>query len=195
MTPEVVQKIEECSVLAPLHNPANLRGYYAAHGALPDVPHVAVFDTAFHQSMPAEAYRYALPDELYTRYRVRRYGFHGTSCAFVTARAAEALHLRRQDLNAIVLHLGNGASATAVRGGRSVDTSMGLTPLEGLVMGTRCGDIDPALVPYIAKSEKLTLEQVDSLLNKSSGMLGLTETTNDLREIEMSGVELIDRYT
>jgi acetate kinase len=178
----VIRAIREHEPLAPLHNPANRAGIEAAMAACPGIPQVAVFDTAFHQSMPAEAYRYALPDELYTRYRVRRYGFHGTSCAFVTARAAEALHLRRQDLNAIVLHLGNGASATAVRGGRSVDTSMGLTPLEGLVMGTRSGDVDPALHAYLGRTAGFSMETVDALLNRDSGLKGLCGE-NDMRAI------------
>ena len=178
----VIDAIREHEPLAPLHNPANRAGIEAAMAACPGIPQVAVFDTAFHQSMPAEAYRYALPEDLYTRYRVRRYGFHGTSCAFVTALAAETLQRRPQDLNAIILHLGNGASATAVRGGRSVDTSMGLTPLEGLVMGTRSGDVDPAMHAYLGRTAGFDMESVDALLNRDSGLRGLCGE-NDMRAI------------
>jgi acetate kinase len=178
----IVEAIRDHEPLAPLHNPANRAGIEAAMAACPGVPQVAVFDTAFHQSMPAKAYRYALPEELYARYRVRRYGFHGTSCAFVSARAAEFLGLQANQLNAVILHLGNGASATAVRGGRSVDTSMGLTPLEGLVMGTRSGDVDPALHAYLGRTAGLGLEAIDGLLNRDSGLKGLCGE-NDMRTI------------
>ncbi len=178
----VIEAIRDHEPLAPLHNPANRAGIQAAMAACPGIPQVAVFDTAFHQSMPAAAFRYALPEALYARHRVRRYGFHGTSCAFVTHRAAGFLDLAATDLNAVILHLGNGASATAVRGGRSVDTSMGLTPLEGLVMGTRSGDVDPALHAYLGREAGLGLDAIDALLNRDSGLKGLCGE-NDMRAI------------
>lgn len=165
--------IDELSVLAPLHNPANLAGIVAAERAFPDVPHVAVFDTAFHQTMPPAAYTYAIDRELAARHRVRRYGFHGTSHRFVSRAAAEFLGRPVEDLRMIVLHLGNGASACAVAGGRSIDTSMGMTPLEGLVMGTRSGDVDPAVLLHLQRRAGLDVDAVDDLLNKRSGILGL----------------------
>ncbi len=184
ITDEVKEGVRKCIQFAPLHNPHNLKGVEVCEKLLPGIPQVGVFDTAFHQTLPQKAYIYALPLAMYRKHRIRRYGFHGTSHAYVARQVAKYMDKPITDLKIITCHLGNGASVTAVDGGKSVETSMGFTPLEGLVMGTRCGDIDPALVPYIAKQEKLTLEQVDALLNKSSGMLGLTETTNDLREIE-----------
>ena len=168
--------------LAPLHNPANLVGIEVARERFPGVPQVAVFDTAFHQTMPEHAFRYAVPDTLYRRHRVRRYGFHGTSHRYVRARVADHLGRSLDDLNAVILHLGNGASAAAVRGGRSVDTSMGLTPLEGLIMGTRSGDVDPALHAFLARNAGLSLEDIDALLNRDSGLKGLCGS-NDLRQI------------
>lgn len=168
--------------LAPLHNPANLAGIEVALHLFPGVPQVAVFDTAFHQTMPAAAYRYALPEYLYKAHRVRRYGFHGTSHAYVSRRAAALLGQDPRDCNLITLHLGNGASATAVRGGESIDTSMGLTPLEGLVMGTRCGDLDPAIHFYLANNLGMDIPALDDLLNRRSGLLGLCGV-NDMREI------------
>ncbi|WP_353828652.1 acetate/propionate family kinase [Agromyces sp. SYSU T0242] len=165
--------IDELSVLAPLHNPANLAGIVAAERAFPDVPHVAVFDTAFHQSMPPAAYLYALDRDLAERHRIRRYGFHGTSHRYVSRAAAAHLGRPVEELKLIVLHLGNGASACAVDGGRSVETSMGMTPLEGLAMGTRSGDLDPAVVLHLQRRAGLDVDGVDDLLNKRSGMLGL----------------------
>ncbi|WP_394550915.1 acetate/propionate family kinase [Agromyces sp. MMS24-JH15] len=175
--------IDELSSLAPLHNPANLQGIVAAQAAFPDVPHVAVFDTAFHQTMPPSAYTYAIDRELAEKHRVRRYGFHGTSHRFVSRAAAEFLGRPVEELRQIVLHLGNGASACAVDGGRSVETSMGMTPLEGLVMGTRSGDIDPAVLLHLQRRAGLSADDIDDLLNKRSGMLGLTGR-GDLRDIE-----------
>ena len=168
--------------LAPLHNPANLAGIEVALHLFPGVPQVAVFDTSFHQTMPPAAYRYALPEDLYQAHRVRRYGFHGTSHAYVSRRAAALLGQDPRDCNLITLHLGNGASATAVRGGESIDTSMGLTPLEGLVMGTRCGDLDPAIHFYLAHNLGMDIPALDDLLNRRSGLLGLCGV-NDMREI------------
>lgn len=183
ITDKVISEVERCSNLAPLHNPPNLMGIYACKELLPDVPMVAVFDTAFHQSMPPEAYIYALPYEWYEKHGVRRYGFHGTSHMYVAYRAAEILEKPIEDLKIITCHIGNGASITAVDGGKSVDTSMGLTPLEGLMMGTRCGDIDPAIVPFIGQKEDLSHQELDNLMNKKSGLLGVSGLSNDLRDI------------
>ncbi len=177
----VERRIEELNPMAPLHNPVNLIGVRAAREVFPSVPHVAVFDTAFHQTMPPEAYTYAIPRE-WTAGGVRRYGFHGTSHAYVSRRAAEFLDRPYSEVNSIVLHLGNGASASAVEGGRCVDTSMGLTPLEGLVMGTRSGDVDPALAAFLSRTRGLSVEEVDHALNHESGLLALCGH-NDLREI------------
>jgi len=184
ITPEVVAAIEEFSPLAPLHNPANLLGIRAVSAAWPEVPQVAVFDTSFHQTMPPPAYRYAVPEEWYADHGVRRYGFHGTSHRYVSERAADLLHRPIAELALVVAHLGNGCSATAVLGGRSVDTTMGLTPLEGLVMGTRSGDVDPALFGYLASEAALTAAEVTDLLNRRSGLLGLSGLGNDMREIQ-----------
>ena len=175
--------IKDVSSLAPLHNPANLTGIEAATAALPGVPQVAVFDTAFHQSMPPSSFRYAVPARWYRDYGVRRYGFHGTSHRFVSERAARLLGRPPEDACLVTAHLGNGCSAAAVRNGRSMDTSMGLTPLEGLVMGTRSGDIDPGVLPYVAERESSDLERVLSALNKESGLLGLSELSNDMRTV------------
>ena len=183
ITDEVKGGVKRCIQFAPLHNPHNLKGIEVCEAILPGVPQVAVFDTAFHHSMPPRSYMYALPMALYRKLRIRRYGFHGTSHSFVANKAAEHLGKALGELKMITCHLGNGCSMAAVDRGRSVDTSMGFTPLEGLVMGTRCGDIDAALVLYIAGQENLSNAQMDGLMNKSSGMLGLTETSNDLREI------------
>jgi acetate kinase len=168
--------------LAPLHNPANLIGIEVARERRPDVPQVAVFDTAFHQTMPPSAFHYALPQELYSEHHVRRYGFHGTSHNYVSKKAAEYLGKSLDTLNMITLHLGNGASATAVRKGKSVDTSMGMTPMEGLVMGTRCGDIDPAIHFYLGRSTGRTSEELEKMFNKESGLKGICGV-NDMREI------------
>lgn len=185
ITEKVKEGVRRCIQFAPLHNPANLKGIEVCEQLLPGIPQVGVFDTAFHQTLPPKAYMYALPMALYRKHKIRRYGFHGTSHKYVAKKAAEYVGKPLEKLKIITCHLGNGASITAIDGGKSVETSMGFTPLEGLVMGTRCGDIDPALVPYLANLEQLSTSQIDALMNKSSGMLGLTETTNDLREIEM----------
>jgi acetate kinase len=182
---EVMKALEENVHLAPLHNPPNILGIKAIQKLLPKVPNVGVFDTAFHQSMPKKAYLYALPYELYETHRIRRYGFHGTSHRYVSRRAAEILGRDYYDFKVITCHLGNGASIAAVRHGKSVDTSMGFTPLEGLVMGTRCGDIDPAIVIYLQQNLGMSVEKVYDLLNKKSGMLGLTNNlSSDMRDIE-----------
>lgn len=189
ITEETIKAIEECSDLAPLHNPANLIGIEACKEVMKDIPMVAVFDTAFHQTMPEKAYMYGLPYEYYEKYKIRRYGFHGTSHQFVSEHAAEMLGKDIKDLKIIVCHLGNGASVTAVQNGVSVDTSMGLTPLEGLLMGTRCGDIDPAVVEFICKKEHKTVEETLNVMNKQSGMLGLTGISSDARDVEAAVLE------
>ena len=182
---EVMKAIEECNDLAPLHNPANLIGINSCKAIMPNVPMVAVFDTAFHQTMPKKAYLYGLPYEYYEKYKVRRYGFHGTSHDFVSKRAAEMIGKNRDDLKIVVCHLGNGASISAVDHGKSVDTSMGMTPLEGLIMGTRSGDIDPAIVGFLAEKENMTAEEVISVCNKKSGVLGLSGgVSSDFRDLE-----------
>ena len=181
---EVLKAIEECNDLAPLHNPANLIGINACTSIMPGVPQVAVFDTAFHQTMPAVAYMYALPYEYYETYKVRRYGFHGTSHDFVYKRTYEVAGLEKENSKVIVCHLGNGASISAVLNGKSVDTSMGLTPLEGLVMGTRSGDLDPAILEFLAKKENLDIEGVMNVLNKKSGVYGLSGyVSSDFRDL------------
>lgn len=184
VTDEVIREIENLSELAPLHNPANLVGIRAFREVLPGVPEVVVFDTAFHQTMGSEAYLYSLPYEYYTEYGVRKYGFHGTSHKYVTIRAAELLSRPIEKLRLISCHLGNGASITAVKGGKSIDTSMGFTPLAGLTMGTRSGDVDPALIPYIMDKTGMNATEVVNVLNKKSGLLGLTGFSSDLRDIE-----------
>ncbi|WP_295461009.1 acetate/propionate family kinase [uncultured Thiodictyon sp.] len=188
----VVEAIRDMIPLAPLHNPANLDGIEVARTLFPGVPSVAVFDTAFHQTMPSTAYRYAIPEYLYLKHRVRRYGFHGTSHQYVGERAAAVLGKPFDRCNLITLHLGNGASATAIRAGRSIDTSMGMTPLEGLVMGTRCGDLDPAILFYTAEQLGLDNQALDDLLNRQSGLLGLCGV-NDMREIHRLAAEGDDR--
>jgi len=181
---EAVEKaIERFSELAPLHNPPNLTGIREARKAIPHALHVAVFDTAFHQTMPPRAWRYAIPAEFYRKHGIRRYGFHGTSHRYVTQRAAELLEIPLAKLDAITCHLGNGCSVTAVKGGRSVDTSMGFTPLEGVVMGTRSGSIDPAIPIFMAATLGMTPSQVDNVLNKNSGLLGLSGLSNDMRRV------------
>ncbi|GAA9065181.1 acetate kinase [Helicobacter pylori] len=180
---KVMQEIERLSILAPLHNPVNLAGIEFVQKAHPHIPQIAVFDTAFHATMPSYAYMYALPYELYEKYQIRRYGFHGTSHHYVAKEAAKYLHIPYEKFNAITLHLGNGASVAAIRDGKSVDTSMGLTPLEGLIMGTRCGDIDPTVVEYIAQCANKSLEEVMQILNYESGLKGICGD-NDARNIE-----------
>ncbi len=190
ITDEVKKTIEECNDLAPLHNPANLIGINACQELMPGTPMVAVFDTAFHQTMPEKAYMYGLPYEYYEKYAVRRYGFHGTSHSFVSKRAAEILGKSYDDMKTIVCHLGNGASISAVLNGKCVDTSMGLTPLEGLVMGTRSGDIDPAILEYIAKKEDMNITELMNMLNKKSGVYGLSNNlSSDFRDLETAADE------
>lgn len=183
VTQEVKLEIRKLFDLAPLHNPAHMTGIAAVEANLPDVPQTAVFDTAFHQTMPPVAYRYAIPTVLYRKHKIRRYGFHGTSVDFVIRGAAEVLGRPLEDLKLVVCHIGNGASCTAVLHGKSFDTSMGLTPLEGLMMGTRSGDLDPAVVPYTINKEDLTLNEVNSMLNKHSGLLAVSGLSSDMREI------------
>ena len=184
LTEEVLAKVEECNELAPLHNPANLIGIRACQELMPDVPMVGVFDTAFHQTMPRKAFLYGLPYEYYEKYKVRRYGFHGTSHSFVSKACAEYLKLDLKNSKIIVAHLGNGASVSAVLNGECVDTSMGLTPLEGLVMGTRSGDLDPAIIDFVGKKEGLSLDEMNEVLNKKSGMLGISGVSSDGRDLE-----------
>lgn len=184
LTEEVLAQIEECNDLAPLHNPANLIGIRACQELMPNVPMVGVFDTAFHQTMPRKAYLYGLPYEYYEKYKVRRYGFHGTSHSFVSKRCAQYLNMDLNNSKIIVAHLGNGASISAVVNGKCVDTSMGLTPLEGLVMGTRSGDIDPAIMEFIAKKENLDIDGMMEVLNKKSGVEGMSGVSSDFRDLE-----------
>ena len=181
---ESMKAIEECNDLAPLHNPANLIGIRACQELMPGVPMVAVFDTAFHQTMPDVAYTYGIPYEYYEKYKVRRYGFHGTSHSYVSKRTAEIVGKPYDQMKIIVCHLGNGASISAVNCGKSVDTSMGLTPLEGLVMGTRSGDLDPAIIDFVGKKEGLSLDEMNEVLNKKSGMLGISGVSSDGRDLE-----------
>lgn len=181
---KVKEAIRICSDLAPLHNPPNLIGIDACEQLMPNVPMVAVFDTAFHQTMPRNAYFYAIPYDLYEKYKIRKYGFHGTSHKYVAYRAAELLGKPIEELKIVSCHLGNGASVCAINGGKSVDTSMGFTPLEGLVMGTRSGDIDPAVATFIMEKEKLSAQELDNLLNKKSGVLGISGVSSDFRDIE-----------
>ena len=181
---ESMKAIEECNDLAPLHNPANLIGIRACQELMPGVPMVAVFDTAFHQTMPDVAYTYGIPYEYYEKYKVRRYGFHGTSHSYVSKRTAEIVGKPYDQMKIIVCHLGNGASISAVNCGKSVDTSMGLTPLEGLVMGTRSGDLDPAIIDFVGKKEGLSLDEMNEVLNKKSGMLGISGVSSDFRDLD-----------
>ena len=189
ITEEVIAQVEECNDLAPLHNPANLKGIDAVEKILPNVPQVAVFDTAFHQTMPQYAYMYALPYELYEKYGIRRYGFHGTSHSFVSKRTAELLGKDIKDTKIIVCHLGGGASICAVEGGKSIDTTMGLTPLEGITMGTRSGNIDPAIIEFIANKENKTASEVLNILNKESGVYGLSGVSSDFRDVKAARAE------
>ena len=189
ITDEVMKAIEECNDLAPLHNPANLIGINSCKEIMPNVPMAAVFDTAFHQTMPEKAYLYGLPYEYYEKYKVRRYGFHGTSHDYVSDRAAQLLGKKREELKIIVCHLGNGASVSAVDHGKCVDTSMGLTPLEGLIMGTRSGDMDPAICDFICQKEGLTSAEMNTVLNKKSGVLGMSGVSSDFRDVEAAANE------
>ena len=201
ITEEVEEAIRACNDLAPLHNPANLMGIDAMKAILPGVPNVAVFDTAFHQTMEPAAYLYGVPHRLYDEYGVRRYGFHGTSHKYVSQRAAEMLGKDIKDLKIITCHLGNGASVAAIKNGKVIDTSMGLTPLEGLIMGTRCGDIDPAIIPFMMRKEGLDADGVDNLMNKQSGVYGMTGISSDFRDIEAAAekgdqkaIDALDAY-
>lgn len=186
---EVIAGVEECSPLAPLHNPANLIGVRACQAIMPGVPNIGVFDTAFHQTMEPVAYMYGLPYEYYEKYKVRRYGFHGTSHSFVSKRAIQMLNLYPDNSKIIVCHLGNGSSISAVKNGKVVDTSMGMTPMEGLVMGTRCGDMDPTIVEYLAHSLNKSLEEVMVILNKKSGVLGISGVSSDFRDLDKASNE------
>jgi acetate kinase len=181
---DVMDALKECIEIAPLHNPPNIMGIEACRDIMPNVPMVGVFDTAFHQTMPKEAYIYAIPYEFYEKYKIRRYGFHGTSHKYVSERAAQMLGKPLEELKLITCHLGNGASVAAVKYGKSVETSMGFTPLEGLAMGTRSGDIDPAIIKYLADKENLSVAKVDEILNKKSGVLGISGVSSDFRDIE-----------
>ncbi len=184
ITTEVIKGIEACCEIAPLHNPPNLHGIEACMELLPEVPQVAVFDTAFHQTMPKTAFLYGLPYEMYVKYGLRRYGFHGTSHRYVAQKAAEMMGEHMSDLRIITCHLGNGASLTAIKYGRSVDTSMGYTPLEGLIMGTRSGEIDPAIIPFLMEKENMDAQQIDNFLNRRSGILGISGLSSDFRDLE-----------
>lgn len=186
VTEEVMHDLDSCIVLAPLHTPAHILGIQAAQAAFPDLPHVVVFDTAFHQTIPPRAYHYAIPSRLYNRYGIRRYGAHGTSYRYVTQKTASFLERDPQDLSLVIAHLGNGASITAVRNGKSQDTSMGLTPLEGLVMGTRSGDIDASIFSFLHENANMDIDEVTHLLNKESGLLGLSNLSNDCRMLEVA---------
>ncbi|MFP3154377.1 acetate kinase [Lachnospiraceae bacterium ZAX-1] len=189
VTDELMQAVENCNELAPLHNPANIIGVRACQELMPNVPMVGVFDTAFHQSMPEEAYIYGIPYEYYEKYKVRRYGFHGTSHSYVSKRAAEIVGKPYDQLKTIVCHLGNGSSICAIKNGKSIDTSMGLTPLEGLVMGTRSGDIDPGALEFISKKENKEIDELMEILNKKSGVLGISGVSSDFRDLESAAKE------
>lgn len=185
----VMEALEKNVELAPLHNPPNIMGIDACKELMPNTPMVAVFDTAFHQTIPAENFMYAIPYEYYEKYKIRRYGFHGTSHKYVSQRAAEMLGKDIKNLNIVTCHLGNGSSVTAVEGGKSIDTSMGFTPLEGLAMGTRSGDIDPAVIPFIMEKENMSFDEVNSMLNKKSGVLGISGISSDFRDLEIAEEE------
>jgi acetate kinase len=189
ITQEVIDKMEECSDLAPLHNPANLKGIYAMRTLMPDVRQCGVFDTAFHQTMPEHAFMYGLPYELYEKYKIRRYGFHGTSHRFVSQKAADMLGKDLKDLKIITCHLGNGASIAAIKNGKSYDTSMGLTPVEGLMMGTRCGDLDLGALLFLMEKENLDTKKANNLINKTSGVVGISGLSYDMRDVEKASAE------
>ena len=186
---DVIKKIEEVAELAPLHNPPNLKGIYAVKYLLPDIPQVAVFDTAFHQTMPDYAYMYAIPYSLYKKYGLRRYGFHGTSHKYVSQKACEMLNVDIEKQRIITCHLGNGASVTAIKHGKSVDTSMGLTPVEGMIMGTRSGDLDLGVLTFIMNKEEIRVQEANTLINKHSGMLGISGISSDMREVQKAAAE------
>lgn len=184
ITDEVIEMLNECIELAPLHNPPNLKGIYAIQELLPETPQVGVFDTAFHQTMPDYSYMYGLPYSLYEKYGIRRYGFHGTSHRYVSRRACDFLGVNYEEQRIITAHIGNGGSVTAIKNGKSIDTSMGMTPVEGLIMGTRSGDVDPGVISYIMEKENMGTKGISTLLNKFSGMLGISGVSSDMREIE-----------
>jgi acetate kinase len=186
---ETIKGVEDCSDLAPLHNPANLKGIYAMKNLLPEVPQVGVFDTSFHQTMPDYSFMYALPYSLYKKYGIRRYGFHGTSHSYVSKKACESLKVDYNSQKIITCHLGNGASITAIKGGKSMDTSMGLTPVEGLIMGTRSGDVDAGALTLIMEKEEIDYSSLNTLLNKHSGVLGISGISSDMREVEAAAAE------
>ncbi|NLC63364.1 MAG: acetate kinase [Thermoanaerobacterales bacterium] len=186
---EVMKVLNDCASIAPLHNPPNIIGIEAARELLPDVPMVGVFDTAFHQTMPAYAYIYGIPYELYEKYSIRRYGFHGTSHKYVSIKAAEFLDRPIEELKMVTLHLGNGSSITAVKNGKSIDNSMGFTPLEGVIMGTRCGSIDPAIVSFLMEKEGIYLKEIDNYLNKKCGVYGISGVSSDFRDLESAAEE------
>ncbi len=188
VTPDVIKTIIDCIKMAPLHNPPNISGINACTELMPGVPQVVVFDTAFHQTMPKKAYIYALPYEAYENYGIRRYGFHGTSHKYVSHRAAEIMGKDYNTLKLITCHLGNGSSVSAIKDGQCIDTSMGFTPLEGLVMGTRCGNIDPAIIPYLMKQENMSMEEIDTYINKKSGVLGISGISSDFRDVETAAI-------
>lgn len=183
ITDEVIKKMEECIELAPLHNPPNLAGIYAVKELMGDIPQVGVFDTAFHQTMPAEAYMYGLPYSLYEKYAIRRYGFHGTSHRYVSKKACDILGVPYEDQKIISAHIGNGGSLAAIKGGKSIDTSMGMTPVEGLLMGTRCGDVDAGIISFVMEKENIGPQAISTLVNKHSGLLGISGVSSDMREI------------
>lgn len=189
ITDEVVKKMEECIELAPLHNPPNLAGIYAVKELMGDIPQVGVFDTAFHQTMPAEAYMYGLPYSLYKKYAIRRYGFHGTSHRFVSRKGCETLGLPYEEQRIITAHIGNGGSLAAIKGGKSIDTSMGMTPVEGLLMGTRSGDVDAGIISFIMEKENIGTQAISTLVNKHSGLLGISGVSSDMREIRAAIAE------
>lgn len=189
ITKEVIQDIEACVELAPLHNPANLKGIISVDTLLPGLPQIAVFDTSFHQSMPSHAYMYAIPREYYEKYGIRKYGYHGTSHKYVFKRTSEILNRDTRDMKVVSCHLGNGASVTAIEHGRSLDTSMGFTPVDGLIMGTRTGDIDPGVLLFLADKEHLSLKGISNMINKRSGMVGISEISSDMRDLELAYYE------
>jgi acetate kinase len=189
ITKEVIQDVEACIDLAPLHNPANLKGIISVDNLIPGIPQVAVFDTSFHQSMPPHAFMYAIPREYYEKYGVRKYGYHGTSHKYVYKRASEILNRDTRDMKVVSCHLGNGASVTAIEHGRSMDTSMGFTPVDGLIMGTRTGDIDPGVLLFLADKEHLSLKGISNMINKRSGMMGISEISSDMRDLELAYYE------
>jgi acetate kinase len=189
ITKEVIQDIEDNIELAPLHNPANLKGIMSVENLLPGIPQVAVFDTSFHQTMPPYAYMYAIPREYYTKYKIRKYGYHGTSHKYVAKATSKVIGKDTRDLKIITCHLGNGASITAIENGKSIDTSMGFTPVDGLIMGTRTGDIDPGVLLFLADKEHLSLKGISNVINKNSGMMGVSEISSDMRDLELAYYE------